>query len=74
MSDERVLLGRLLEQEPRLELRTLTFPARRVVLAIVFDGVGEITVPLFADQARGFAATLVALADELEQNADGSQN
>jgi hypothetical protein len=74
MSDQRVLIGRLLEREPRLELRTLIFPARRVVLAVVFDGVGEITVPMFADQARGFAATLVALADELGENVDGSAN
>src|SRR5262249_40496936 len=44
--DEGAMIGRLLAEEPKLEVREQLYPVRRVVLALLFPNHGaEITVP-----------------------------
>jgi hypothetical protein len=74
MPDERIALGMLLSQQPRLELREQRFPVRAIVLAVIFGEVGETTIPIEFDAARGFAQDLVALADKFEAEGTGEQN
>jgi hypothetical protein len=74
MPDEPTALGMLLSEEPTVEARLQAFPVRRVVLAVIFGATGEVTIPLFADQARAFADTLIELADQLEAEGSGGQN
>jgi hypothetical protein len=63
--EERMLAGL-----GRVEVRAQAAPSRLVVVVGVFDGFGEVEIPLYPDQARTLAATLVEVADEL----DASQN
>jgi hypothetical protein len=66
--EERMLAGL-----GRAEVRAQSGPTPLVVLALVFD-FGEVTLPLYPDQARTLAATLVELADQVDLDADGSAN
>jgi hypothetical protein len=74
MPDEHTALGMLLSQQPRLELREQQFPVRGIVLAVIFGQVGETTIPIEPDAARGFAEDLVKLADKFEAGGTGEQN
>jgi hypothetical protein len=59
MPDEPAALGRLLSEDPRLELREQRFPVRAIVLAVIFGNVGETTIPIEPAAARSFAEDLV---------------
>jgi hypothetical protein len=72
--DEAQALGYLLSEDPRLELRQQLFPARQIVLAVIFGSRGEVTIPITPAAARAFAADLAALADQYEAEGGGGQN
>jgi hypothetical protein len=71
---EQQFLDKVADVDPKIEVRQMLFPLRRIVLGIVFDQIGEVTVPMFVEQARELGACLLELAEQLAENETGDLN
>jgi hypothetical protein len=71
---EQQFMRKVAHVDPKVQVRQQVFPERRIVLALVFEEIGECTVPMFPEQARELASTLIELADGMEPNEAGEWN
>lgn len=71
---EQQFLDKVANVDPTIEVRSQVFPLRRIVLGIVFCQIGEVTVPLFAEQARELGACLLEFAEQMAENETGDLN
>jgi hypothetical protein len=71
---EELYLRKVADVSPKVHVRQEVFPERRIVLAVVFEEIGEITVPFFAEQARELGECLLEFSDALAVNETGDLN
>jgi hypothetical protein len=69
-----MFLRKVADVDPKVEVRQSVFPERRIVLAITFAEIGEITVPFFPAQAAELGQALCEFAEQLATNETGDLN
>ena len=71
---EQQFLRKVANVDPKIQVRSQVFPTRRVVVAFVFEEIGECTVPLLREQAVELAEALIELSEAMEPNETGDLN
>jgi len=71
---EQQFLRKVANVDPKIQVRCQVFPGRRVVVAFVFEEIGECTVPLLREQAIELGEALIELAEAMEANETGDLN